>query len=280
MAAKIPEPTYDYAVEPLVAAYKRAVRDIKRELERMDVMDLLSRAATQAALAEIAKILASLNDESAQWVEENIPQAARDGVIRAIVALDVAETVKEAEAIAKFNRVNANMVKAVVADTQNDLLAVTQNIDRRTKMAIRRAVADAQRANMAAGINGRRTINRDTLAGIRRSLGQAADTGIIDAAGRRWRPEVYVDMVTRTKMLEAHKEATINEALSRDVQYGVISRHGATDACAKWEGKIVKLTPDAPGPYPYVGDLPRREIFHPCCSHVISPLRNPGKLNR
>jgi hypothetical protein len=273
---EIPAPNYDYNVAEIVKAFKSAVEAIQRELDSFDATDT-SRANTQAALAEIAKILASLNAESAKWVEENIPKAARDGVVRAIVSLGVVDTVAEAEKIAKFSRVNANMVKAVIADTQADLLAVTQNIDRRTKQAVRKAVADAQRANMAAGINGRRTINRDTLAGIRRALGSAADTGIIDAAGRRWKPEVYVDMVTRTKLLAAHKEASINEALARDVMYARISRHGAADGCGKWEGKIVKLAPDAPGDYPYVGDLPRNEIFHPNCKHVLSPVRNPDK---
>lgn len=272
----ITDPTYDYEVDRLVSAYKDAIARIKAELERLDLAGL-SRANSTAALAEVARILASLNEESAAWVTENIPIAARDGVVRALVSLSVVDTVAEAEAIAKFNRINANMVAAVVADTQADLLAVTQNVDRKVRAAVRQAVAESQRANMAAGINGRRTINRDTLAAMRKSLGDAVNTGIIDAARRRWKPEVYVDMVTRTKMLEAHKEATINEALGRDVQYGRISRHGATDACAKWEGRIVKLTPEAAGDYPYIGDLPRREIFHPNCKHLVSPIRNPER---
>lgn len=270
----IPEPQYDYEIERLVSAYKDAISRIKNELERLDLTGL-SRANSAAALAEVARILASLNEESAAWVEANIPKAARDGVARTLVALSVVETLAEAEAIVKFNRINANMVASVVADTQADLLAVTQNVDRKVRAAVRQAVAESQRANMAAGINGRRTINRDTLAAMRKSLGDAVNTGIIDAAGRRWKPEVYADMVTRTKMLEAHKEATINEALGRDVQYGVISRHGATDACANWEGRIVKFVREAPGDYPYIGDLPRREIFHPNCKHLISPVRKP-----
>ena len=40
-----------------------------------------------------------------------------------------------------------------------------------------------------------------------------------------------------------------------------------------YEGKIVKLVASAEGNYPYVGDLPNREIFHPNCKHIISPAK-------
>lgn len=74
-------------------------------------------------------------------------------------------------------------------------------------------------------------------------------------------------------------EATINEAVADEAYYGVISSHGAKDDCANWEGKIVKLVPNAPGDYPYIGDLPNREIFHPRCRHTISPIRRPDRYN-
>lgn len=275
--ARIPDPNYDRDINRLVDAYKRGILAIATELSRLDVSDI-SRAHAKAALAEIAAILRDLNVESAAWVAEYVPKAATDGVARAIVGLGVANTLAEAEKIVKFNRINREMVASAIADTQADLLAVTQNIDRRVRQAVRQATAESFRANMASGINGRRTINADTLASIRKTLGQATDTGIIDAAGRRWKPEVYVDTVTRTKLNSAHRDATINEAIGRETYYAQISSHGAKDACRNWEGRIVKLVPDAPGDYPYVGDLPRRDIFHPRCRHVLSPVRNPENI--
>jgi hypothetical protein len=195
------------------------------------------------------------------------------------VALGVVDTITEAQQIVKFNRVNAELVKAVIADTQADLLAVTQNIDRKVRATVRQVVSESMRQNLAQGINGRRTMNADTLSGLRAKLGDAVNTGIIDASGRRWRPEVYVDMVTRTKMMRITTEATINEAVQREAYYGVISSHGAKDLCRNWEGKTVKLVAEAPGDYPYYGDLPNREIFHPRCRHSISPVRVPERYN-
>ncbi|WP_068616581.1 phage minor capsid protein [Paenibacillus tuaregi] len=268
-------PVYDRDIDVLVRAYKEAVRSIGAELSRLDLSDM-SRANAKAALAEVAKILADLNEESVAWVNAHIPKAATDGVAQAIVSLGAAKTLDEAEKIVRFNRINREFVATAVADTQADLLAVTQNIDRKVRVAIRQATAESMRANLAKGVNGRRTISRDILDRMRQTLGNAVNTGVIDAAGRRWKPETYVEMVTRTKLAQTHREATMNEALGRGALYGRISRHGATDACKNYEGLIVKLTPDAPGSYRYIGDLPRREIFHPRCRHVITPVRDPS----
>jgi Phage minor capsid protein 2 len=274
---EIPAPSYEYEVGQLVEYYKRAVRDILRELESVDLTDF-QRANAQAVLADIADILAELDENAAAWVEENIPKAALDGVARAIVALGVVETLDEALTIAKFNKLNREMVKAIVADTQSDLLAVTQNVNRKVKVAVRQAVAESMRANMTKGINGRKTIRADIVAEMRKRLGDAMNTGIIDASGRRWLPHVYAEMVARTKMMHAHREATRNEAIARGAYYGVISSHRATDNCRFWENKIVKLIPDAPGDFPYIDDLPRKDIFHPNCAHVITVARRLDRL--
>ncbi|WP_151737236.1 phage minor capsid protein [Paenibacillus tengchongensis] len=277
--AVIPDPTYDYSVALLVRAYKQSLLAISSELSRLD-LTAISRANAKAALAEVAAILRGLNEESAGWVERYVPQAATDGIARAIVDLGAANTLEEAQKIAKFNRINREFVASAVADTQADLLAVTQNVDRRVKQAIRQVTADSMRANITRGINGQRTLNADLLQRMRQTLGSAVETGIVDSAMRRWRPEVYVEMVTRTKMNATHREATVNEAVGRGAYYARVSRHGATDRCREWEGRIVKLTPDAPGDYPFVGDISRRDLFHPQCRHTLSPVRDPKLLEQ
>jgi len=270
---EIPVPTYDYEVQKLVSVYKRAVSDIQRELERLELTDI-SRANAQAALTEVARILASLDEESSAWVGEHIPQAARDGIVRSLIGLGIVETVEEAESIAKFNRINKAMVDAAISDTQTDVLAITQNITKRVRTAVRAATAEAMRANMAKGVNGRRTISRDIVSGIRKSLGSAADGAIRDAAGRVWRVEKYVDMLARTKMLNTHIEATTNEAIQRGVYTFVVSSHGAKDGCGRWEGKILKLSSEYPGDYPTIDEAKANNgLFHPGCRHVITPRR-------
>jgi hypothetical protein len=270
------DPNYDAQIAELVRYYKQALTDIQRQLDRFDLTDF-SRANQMALLKSVAETLASLNEESAKWVEENIPMAARQGVANAILALGVVDTLEQAEKLVKFNRVNAQLVQAAVINTQDSLLKATQNVERRVKATVRQVVAEVMRQNLAKGINGRRTMSADTLARLRKKLGDSLDTVIIDAARRRWKPEVYVDMVSRTTLMRLTNEAAMNEAVQRGAYYGIISKHGAKDGCGKWEGKIVKLVPDAPGDYTYIGDIPNRELFHPNCRHTVTPIRDPNK---
>ena len=271
---EVKSPSYEYEISKLTSLYKDAVSEIQKELQRIDLDDY-RQANAKATLQSLAEILSSLDDEAKEWVEKNIPKAAVEGVARTLVSLGAAETLEQAQKLAKFNRINANMVRAAVADTQADLLAVTQNINRKTRSAVRQAVAESFRTNMTQGLNGRRTIAKD----IRERLEKSAQTGIIDAGGRRWKPEVYADMVTRTKMMETYNEAITNEAVGRGAYYAVISRHGAKDACRFHEGRIIKLSPDAPGTYPSYNELKASgQIWHPNCKHVYSPVRSLSLL--
>lgn len=268
------DPNYDGPVSKLLGAFRRARSAIGSAVSRLFTRGA-NRKMADAAAKETSEALAKLNAESKEWVKDNLTKAAQDGVKRALIDIGAAKSLIEAAEKAKLNRANRDMLAAAILDTHADVLAVTANMDRKTKAAIRQALAESLRSNLSQGINGNTTLQRDVLDRMRKILGDAVDTGIIDAKGRRWKPEAYVDMLVRTKMAETHRQATINEALGRGVYYAQISSHGAKDACRNWEGRIVKLTPDAPGDYPYYGDLPRRDIFHPRCRHVLMPIRNP-----
>jgi hypothetical protein len=274
---EIPTPTYEYEIDQLVSYYEKALQQISRELERIDLTNI-QRAHMLAVQKEIAGILAELDEKAGAWVATNLPKATEDGVIRAIIALGVVETVEEAQKIVAFNRLNSDLVKTAIADTQDDLMQISQNINRKVRTAIREVTAESIRSNLSRGINASDPIKRDIVAELRKRLGDSINTGIIDASNRRWNPKVYAEMVVRTKMAHTERESSINEALGRGANYGVISSHGAKDACRNWEGKIVKLTPEAEGAFPYVGSLPRREIFHPNCKHVVSPVRRLDRL--
>jgi hypothetical protein len=270
-------PTYEHDIAVLIGYYREALQKVSNELNRIDLTNF-ERANLIVVQKEIADVLAELDVRTSAWVASMIPKATEDGIIASIMALGVAETVEEARRIVVFNRLNRDFIKTAVADTQDDLLQVSQNINRKVRTTIRQVTAEAMRSNLTQGINTTDSIKRDLLRVLRERLGDSINTGIIDAAGRRWRPEVYAETVVQTKLAQVQRESAVNDALGRNAFYGVISSHGARDLCRNWENKVVKLTPDAPGDYPYYGALPNREIFHPRCKHVISPVRRPDRL--
>lgn len=269
---EVPQPNYDNDVKRLVKAFEQALKDVQRELDALFLTDY-ERAQILAVEKSIRNILSDMTKYGDEWATVAMTTAATEGIASTIYALGLISTFDEALKVVKFNTVNKRLVAAAIADTQADILAVTQNIERQAKLAIRKATAEAMRYKLTRGINATQDISKE----IRQRIVKATDVAIIDARGNRWKVGTYADMLARTKMMNTHRESAINEALSEGSYYGRISRHNAKDACRKWEGKIVKLVADAPGDYPYLGDLPRNEIFHPNCQHLVTPLRDPSK---
>lgn len=265
-----PIPQYDYNVNELTKAYETALKDIQRELQSVFLTDY-KRAQLQAIEKNISAILSDLAVYAKDWTKQAITQAALDGIASTMVSVGIVPTFEEALTLAKFNQANRSLVAAAIADTQADLLSVTENMNRQAKVAIRQATAEATRSMLTRGDNNIEQLSRE----VRKRIEKMPDMAIIDASGRRWSVRNYTDMVASTKMMYAHRESSVNEGLADGYSYGRISRHNAVDACRKYEGKIVKLTPDAPGDYPYIGDIPRRELFHPRCKHLVTPIRTP-----
>jgi len=274
----VPEPTYDYEVSRLVLYYRKAMRKILRELRMVDLNSAQQREL-QKLLARINNTLKELDSDADEWVKKNVRKAALDGAALALVALDVVDSFDEALKTVKLRGPNREMTRAIVADLQQDLLAVSQNISKRTRTVVRQVVAESMRSNMTAGINGRKTMDRDIVQRLRAQLSSAIDTGIVDAAGRRWKPDVYVDMVVRTKLFEAHREAHTNEGLMRGAEFALISSHSAKDACRFHEGRIVALNPNNKNGYPTIAELKAtNQIFHPNCKHHIIVFRSLDRL--
>jgi hypothetical protein len=108
----------------------RGLQKITNELNRIDLTNF-DRAQLLITQKEIADALADLDVRTKSWVSSMIPKAAEDGIISSIIALGVAETVEQAQKIMTLSRLNRDFIKTAVADTQDDLLQVSQNIERK-----------------------------------------------------------------------------------------------------------------------------------------------------
>lgn len=270
-----PRPDYDYDVNRLVAFFETSIIQTRELLDSLYRQDNLTRAILTSHQAQLDAIIKQLREEGFKWSESAITNATLNGVADSLYSLGLAKTYDEARSIAKLSAVNQAYLTAQIADTQSDILAVTQNVDRQTRALISRIYAEQLRAQLSTGSNSIRQTKSAVSANLQRELKGRANTAIVDAVGRRWKVRDYVDMLAQTKAMQAHREASRNTALEEGARYGRVSSHGAKDACKGYEGAIVKLTPDAPGDYPYIDDLPTREIFHPRCRHIVTPIILP-----
>jgi len=268
----IPKPNYDYQTAELLRFFESSRKEIETLISEMATERKLNRAMLVAYEKQLDAIIARLNDRGLSWADSAMTEAATNGVADTLMSLDLANSRADALAIASMAATNEQMLYALIADTQDDILGVTQNMSRQSKKLLRGVFTEQLRAQRARGSNSYRELKNLLNQSLARQKQQGVDITVIDNGGRRWKQRDYIDMLVQTKMMHAHKEAAINRALEEGTQYGRITRHGAKDACSRWEGKIVKLDPDAPGDYPYYGDLPNREIFHCRCRHRILPI--------
>ncbi|HGO9416672.1 TPA: phage minor capsid protein [Bacillus cereus] len=262
--------------------YKKALKEIQKELRRTDVTRL-SQANSYALMRSIQERLLELDKEAVKWIRENIPEATKQGTASALVSLGYVDTIEEAMLIAKFNQTNRLLVASAVADTQKDVLAITQNMNATIRKKVQQITLTVISEQLTLGY-GMRTIRnemRDRIKELQKELTDAADTAIIDSAGRRWKVEHYTEMLARTKLTQIHTEATRNEALGRDALYATINVNPKTwDACKYHQGRIIKLDPNAEGSYPTYEELKMSgQIFHPNCKHHIQPFRMLSRLD-
>lgn len=276
---EVPKPNYEYDVELLRKEYEMALKRLEVEMNNLFLNDF-QRAQIVITQKNIEGILKELNTGVASWTDDHMTKAVTEGIATTLFSLFLAENMDEARKMVQFTSLNKLLIQAITADTQTDLLQVSNNVSRKLRNAIRKGTSKSMRANLTQGVNGTQTLKYDLLKQWNKDVGSALKNGIIDSGGRVWKPSTYAETVVRTKMLNGHIEATTNEALERGAQYGIISSHQAKDACRFHEGRIVKLDPNAEGDYPTVDELRESgQIFHPNCKHVISPIRDLDSLS-
>lgn len=284
----IPLPSYDRDVNELVRIYKNAILEVIAILESLSTYGTekdISRAQMNAVLAQLAVLLGEVDSEAEVWVRARIREAFIDGQVEALVTLGEAKTLEEARSMiagAAMSALVTETIDAITADTFEDLLYANNKMKRETVKMVRAVVAEQMKMKAAEGM-GRNTTRKAivqalTKKELRDRFNVEGNVAIVDKAGRRWKLETYAEMVTRTKMLQAHTEGTRVEALERGVDLAIISSHNAKDACRKFEGQIISLNGLTEG-FPTYEELRRSNlIFHPNCRHKVTPIRDINLL--
>lgn len=281
----LPLPNYERDVNELVRIYRNAIRDVIAILESLSTYGTekdISRNQMTAVLAQLSVLLGEVDKEAEVWVKQRIKEAFIQGQAETLVAIGEAKTLEEAAKIASMSALVVQTIDALVADTFEDLLYANNKMKRETIKMVRSVVAEQMKTKAAAGM-GRNTIRNAivkalTKKELRDRFNVEGNVAIIDKAGRRWKLDTYADMVTRTKLLQAHVEGTRVEAMERGVDLAIISSHNAKDPCRDFEGQIISMNGLTKG-FPTYDELRRSNlIFHPNCKHKVTPIRDINLL--
>ncbi|MFT4413197.1 phage minor capsid protein [Fredinandcohnia humi] len=273
---ELPTPNYERDERKLLNYYKRALKELSQIVQNL-AYDI-EFVQHESLMQQIALILQELDASTKEWCEEMILKAFKDGQAQALVSLDEAKNMNEAWQLLTMSLLAKEQVEALIDDTYTDLLQATKNTERKVKQLVRSVVSDTMRMR-AIQQYGTRTmtneiVNKLTKKGLSERLESEAWVGIVDKAGRRWNLSTYAQMVVRTKLMQANFEGARVESIERGIDLAVISSHGAKDACRHFEGMVISLNGLTKGFKTYAELRASRKIFHPCCRHKVSPIRD------
>ena len=285
----LPLPNYNAETNSVMRIYMQALTEMVALIESLSTRGDANREITiqqqNAVIAQMAVIMATLDRESETIIRQIIEQAFFEGQAETLVALGEAATVAEARTIvgaAGFTTLSTATISAMSADTFEDLLTANQKMKRESVKMVRAVVAEnlKMKALQGEGVNSSKNaivaaLNKKEL---RERFNVEGNVAIVDRLGRRWKLDKYAEMVTRTKMLQAHTEGIRVQALERGVDLAIISSHGATDACKHYEGMVVSMNGETEGFIKYEDLRKSNLIFHPNCKHRITPLRDVSLL--
>ncbi len=281
---EIPQLKQNTDAERLVSYYKRSYSLVVKELVRLLEEPNISRKLIEqeASLARQIQLIVKQNDEMVlPELEELITKAHTKGQAQALLSLGGAGTLAEATKGVAMSQLAKQSVDKMIQDTFEDALALTDRTDKRIKQTVRDIAGEVMRMNAIQQLGYDTTSQEITNKLLKQGFSKKVSKnfkGVTDSAGRKWRTGDYVNMLVRTKMQQSYMEGIRTESIEQGTDLGVISSHGASDACSNYEGMVISLTGATSGLPTYDELRASNRIFHPNCKHTVTPLRDISLL--
>ena len=255
---------YEDQLKHLTDTYIKAERNIFRQLMRLEALPDSGDKSTRLARIENMQKqtqaeLVKLGAFSQKWAKDSIGEMYNDGV------KDAQSQIKQATG-KLFGGVGGFHIHAIANMSEKAMSRFAEvmiTAERKTMDIYNEARLNVHLFDAVTGIESWRKLNHRLLD----ELEAKGVTGFVDKAGREWNLSVYTEMLARTTMMNAHREANINELRLRGYDLVKISSHGTVcKLCIPWEGAILSISGDS-NKYPSLADAEAAGLFHPNCLH-------------
>lgn len=218
-------PTAKWKMQQLAALGKLDSKNLRTIAEYMGIApDMAEIAVTRAALKAVKEM------------DEGFSELAREGIINDTEvpmedsALQAAAMYSK-QAADRLNKVNTVMRYFAKAQAMAAVNRITEILDKQQHLDILNKAA----GKVIMGTESRQTAVRQCI----REMSQRGIPAFVDAAGRQWSPEAYVNMDIRTTCSNAAHEAQFTRMDDYGIDLIEVSSHaGARPKCAKDQGKI------------------------------------------
>lgn len=204
------------------------------KLDQKNLRTIAEYAGIAPDMAEIAVTRAAL--KAVKEMDEGFSELAREGIING-TAVPMEESALQAaamyskQAADRLNKVNTVMRYFAKTQAMAAVNRVTEILDKQKHLDILNKAA----GKVIMGTESRQTAVRQCI----REMSQRGIPAFVDAAGRQWSPEAYVNMDIRTTCGNAAHEAQFTRMDDYGIDLIEVSSHaGARPKCAKDQGKI------------------------------------------
>lgn len=254
--------------ERLIELYKRAEADIASKLAQM--IDKYGAAAANKPSLKLLKRqykairgqLKALNAAGQKGAAAFVETTYRGGVAVAKQQLMEAGVKVSAE----MSGVHGRAMTIYSEQAQSRLADLVTTAGRTASDVYQQLQLNSVMTSAVAGVEALSSVQ----AKMRRLAEENKLVAFVDKAGHKWSMSGYVEMLTRTTLMQIHNRATWTEFAAHNEDLVLVSVHvPCCPLCAKWNGRVLSLTGKTPG-YPTVADAEADGLFHPNCRHATS----------
>jgi hypothetical protein len=263
-------------INQIVKKYKLVTTSIDGDLARLQGMDdpenilpemrkIKKRA--DDALKDLSKSAENFARIAAPKSELSGEQLANSFIKRQSKVVDKDGNVEKLfDLVPKDKEAVRQITKSVTEDMLRDVNLINNDWRKRFDDTVRKGINDISSLNFKKAAAGQKE-------GIGRNLyNQIKDEGLklVDRAGRKWEPDRYVKMYSRTRSRELQTQGIKNRMNDYEFDLVKISDHvdvDGMDICNVYEANVYSLSGNHPD-YPALSDEPP---FHPNCAHVMTP---------
>lgn len=264
MAKRLERIEGDYRKEALerIKAARRSIGRIVSAAARDKGLKLTGRNRDKLyALidGEYAKLEIGLRS----WSKELVGEGVKAGFEEAMAALGDVDGAK----LTKFDKKLAEQVFELISPGNESQLAgvLTRKMSETDLTNLRRAQRDTERQAILEGWDSGRKA-RELKMRWGEMAGGMEEAKFVDASGRTWDTDAYVDMLVNTTAERTRREGYM-EGLAKngDDLVKVVAADGEMcDVCAEWDGKILSIS-GADSRFPSYQDAVDEGMFHPNC---------------
>jgi hypothetical protein len=285
----------DFAIRDEKDAMLRAVNDVAKKYKRIDDAEWTLTASPQEVRAMLNKYSDALKEPMLKFFAgetmEQIAVEAHEAFMSAI------ESYLSTGRVFMSREISANLIESLRGQIVRNIEGFMTDMDASLysrAMELKQAAAQGAVEAMAANL-GLTQLKIESI--TKRTTGEAtakAWEGLTEKYGSRetvkyrdgknYPLNTYLDGRANTTATDIHLATTEMDAAQGGIYTGIISKHGASDTCRIWEGKVIAFSSEARDllakQYPEAAQLKtlaevradkNSHIFKFNCRHTVTP---------